>query len=285
MNSFALRRVSLSSLTVHPLSHELFGQLSEEEFAALKADIATRGLQYPPEVDRWGRIICGSQRFRAAQELGWTEMDVFDRTELETEDQVREHLIRDNLHRRHLTNLQRFYAGQALEEIEAHKAAERQKTLGRTHGTDPFVSQDAKGGDTGRTDETVAKEVGWSGSTYRRMKKVVESGDEDLIGQVDRGEIGIAVAASIVAPPRHKAQPLGPDDVRVPALRVARWEYQMERFLHFLEIHPPSQFHPLEGVVCATLEKAEERLRTLRQTISLPGGNGSPSPADAMAAG
>lgn len=258
MTPLTIRRALVASLTVHPLSHELFGQLPADEFEDLKQDIAARGLQYPPEVDRHQRIICGSQRFRAIRALAWTELEVMDRLDLVTEEQIREHLIRDNLFRRHLTRLQRFHAARALAEIETRKAAERMEVLGRTHGQDPSIPTEARG----RSQEAAARQVGWSGKTYRQMERIVDAGDQTLLAQVDKGEISIKEAARLVTQPRHRAQPA--DEGRALGLRLARYEHHLDKLVHFAEIHPPAQYHPLETQVCALLESAERRLRAVR---------------------
>ena len=59
----------VDELRLHPLSHKVFGQLPQTQFDELKADIARRGIQHPPELDAYELVICGSQRVRALQEL------------------------------------------------------------------------------------------------------------------------------------------------------------------------------------------------------------------------
>ncbi len=40
-----------------------------------------------------------------------------------------------------------------------------------------------------RTDEIAAKSVGWGKSTYHQAKTVIESGNEEVIQQMDSGEL------------------------------------------------------------------------------------------------
>ena len=43
----------------------------------------------------------------------------------------------------------------------------------------------------GKSTDIAAKSVGWSGETYRKAKKVIESGDEELKESVDSGEVSV----------------------------------------------------------------------------------------------
>ena len=45
--------------------------------------------------------------------------------------------------------------------------------------------------DSGNSRDIAAKSVGWSGETYRKAKKVIESGDEKLKESVDSGEMSV----------------------------------------------------------------------------------------------
>ena len=49
--------------------------LTEEEFAALKDDIAQRGVLVPVEYDGDGNVLDGHHRLRACAELGVTAWD------------------------------------------------------------------------------------------------------------------------------------------------------------------------------------------------------------------
>ena len=50
------------------------------------------------------------------------------------------------------------------------------------------ISDDDK---TGRSDDIAAKAVGWGRDTYRKAKKVIESGDEELKESVDSGDMSV----------------------------------------------------------------------------------------------
>jgi len=73
----------------------------QEEYEALKADIAERGVLVPIEYDEDGNILDGHHRVRACQELGIKEWPSIVRIGL-SEDEKAEHVLKLNVHRRHL---------------------------------------------------------------------------------------------------------------------------------------------------------------------------------------
>lgn len=86
--------------------YQVMPPLTDEEYEALKADIAERGVQVPVEYDEEGNILDGYHRVRACLELGITDWPKIVRRGL-TEKQKVEHALVLNLHRRHLTREQR----------------------------------------------------------------------------------------------------------------------------------------------------------------------------------
>src|SRR5690606_4370071 len=86
--------------------YQILPGLSAEEYEALKAGIAQRGVQVPVEYDEDGNILDGYHRVRACQELGITDWPKVVRRGL-SEGQKIEHALALNLHRRHLAREQR----------------------------------------------------------------------------------------------------------------------------------------------------------------------------------
>ena len=79
--------------------------LSEEEYAALRADIAERGVIVPVVVDQDGNVIDGHHRWRIAAELGIdcpTEV-----RQVASDEEAREVALMLNLARRHLSREQK----------------------------------------------------------------------------------------------------------------------------------------------------------------------------------
>jgi len=93
-------------------TYQIMPELSQEDYLALKQDIAERGIQIPIEIDAAGNILDGHHRLRAWKELrdtGWDLQDKYPRVVrlFETEEQKRNHIRALNILRRHLTKEQR----------------------------------------------------------------------------------------------------------------------------------------------------------------------------------
>jgi len=80
--------------------------LSDEEYGALKSDIAKRGVQVPIEFDEQGNVLDGHHRLKACQELGIKDYPSIIRIGMSEEEKF-EHVLALNLDRRHLTREQR----------------------------------------------------------------------------------------------------------------------------------------------------------------------------------
>lgn len=80
--------------------------LSDEEYRALKSDIAKRGVQVPIEFDEQGNILDGHHRLKACQELGIKDYPSIIRVGMSEEEKF-EHVLALNLDRRHLNREQR----------------------------------------------------------------------------------------------------------------------------------------------------------------------------------
>lgn len=115
-----IHKRKIADLKEHPRQHELVGDLPEHKLAAIAADMKKHGLEHPVEILADGTIVAGHQRVLAAKLLGWTEIDVVVRTDLEEagDAAVLAYLIRDNLYRRQMTGLALAHAIQALMEVQ-----------------------------------------------------------------------------------------------------------------------------------------------------------------------
>ena len=111
----------ISRLKKHPKQDEMFGDISEEERRALADDMERNGQRQPVEIRPDGTIIAGHQRVLAATLLGWAEIDVVVRYDLEEKGDaaVEKEFIDDNLIRRQLSPLARARCIRRLMEIEA----------------------------------------------------------------------------------------------------------------------------------------------------------------------
>ena len=83
--------------------YQLFNPLTAEEYAALEADIAKRGVLVAVEHDQQGNILDGHHRVEIAKKLGKKYKIVI--RKFKTEQEKKEHVIKLNLARRHLDPL------------------------------------------------------------------------------------------------------------------------------------------------------------------------------------
>ncbi len=256
----------------------------------LVEDIRQYGLREALEIDspQSLRLIRGSQRLRAITALQWETVEVIYREEAWEETDLIEYLIKDNLHRRHLTTEQQYKAGRKLKEVYAQQA-ERRMQANLKRGSMPPVPL-ATLEATGPTRDRVAKDLGISDSHFERMEKVFESGNDEIIDKVRRGEIGILTAAQEVDLHRRvtAAEPLADDDNRAKSLLYFRWQQQIkqrlqviERSRDFISHHPPDsvpdEYHQdaYKFIQDMDLRGAAERLcATILQQLKRGVGNG-----------
>ena len=102
----ALREPALDAHQPPRPQYQLLPALSDEDFAALKADIAARGVLVPIEYDDDGNVLDGHHRLKACAELGHTEWPRIVRAGL-SEEEKRQHARQLNLARRHLDRAQK----------------------------------------------------------------------------------------------------------------------------------------------------------------------------------
>ena len=176
-------RATPLSLSASPMSapYQILPPLSPDEYAALKGDIARRGVLVPIELDEAGAVLDGHHRLRAAHELGLVEVPTVIRTGL-SDTEKREHALRLNLLRRHLGPVTWADAFRAFAEVRG---------LG-----------DRLGGPGGRPTgnaasvTALATELGVAPRTARRRLRLSDelAGHPDLAAAVDRGDLAASRA-------------------------------------------------------------------------------------------
>ena len=87
-------------------NYQFLPPLSSNDYEALKADIAERGIMVPIEYDQDGNVLDGHHRLRICEELGLSEWPRITRT-FASEHDKRTHARQLNLARRHLNQEQR----------------------------------------------------------------------------------------------------------------------------------------------------------------------------------
>jgi len=181
----------IDKLKPHPKNEEIYG---EEDVSDLIAQIEACGeIIDPLKIKEDGTIISGHRRWKAAKELGLTEVPC-QIVSYESPEEELVALVMFN-HKRTKTNEQKAREGMTLEENLKSKGMQRKlKTLkqNQTDGDTVSQSENADSSSTtpesggtdeeekkGRTRDIVAETVKISsGRCYDRMKKVIETVDK-----------------------------------------------------------------------------------------------------------
>jgi ParB-like chromosome segregation protein Spo0J len=162
------------------MCYQLLPELAPEQFAALKADIAERGVLVPIELDEVGQVLDGHHRLRAWRELRTEGVRVLQYPRivrrLPDEDAKVAHVLRLNLSRRHLSRSERAEVVATLRRRGwSHRRVAN--LLGVSHAT---VARDLAGG-TGVAPDVIE---GADGKRYRlrhfeRPATIVVHSDRD----------------------------------------------------------------------------------------------------------
>ncbi len=159
--------------------YQLLPDLTRDEYATLKADIAKRGVLVPVEYDEAGAILDGHHRVRACRELGIADWPRVVRDGM-TEQQKREHVIRLNLARRHLNESQRAMVAAKLVNAPAHRPQE-------SRSIDPLITQ-----------PEAAELLNVSVPSVKRARVVLEEAPPEMVEKVERGEMAVSRVAKEV---------------------------------------------------------------------------------------
>jgi hypothetical protein len=168
-----IHKVAISQLKMHPKNVEIYG---DEDITDLAQSIAESGWIKPLTVTSEYVIISGHRRYRAALELGVTDLPVVIET-FASEEAEMERLLREN-ENRGKTPEQQIREGMTWEPIEEAKAKKRQgyeSSSGNISWTE-----------NGQVRDIIARRIGLgSGKTYEKGKAVVERIDRELrIGDI-----------------------------------------------------------------------------------------------------
>ena len=202
--------------------------LSDDEFAALKADIELRGVMVPVELDEEGNVLDGHHRVRACRELGITNFDKIIRRDLGDDCAKREHARALNLKRRHLSAeaKRRIIAEQLLDTPE-------------------------------RADQWIAEDLGVSKATVSEVR-----GDLVTKCQIDASQPRIdRNGVARVAPARRKYEYIGAHDTQLVVTKYtgevewhtpAQWIEAARRVLGAIDLDPASSDRAQETVGAET---------------------------------
>lgn len=167
-------KVAINSIVVNDRIRKDFGDIS-----GLAADIKENGLLQPVVVSDDMVLLCGERRLRACKELGMDEIDAVVKSPADAHQALMME-VAENENRKEFSVSERLAYAAKLMPIVQEEAKDRSGGAVKERKAQ------------GRSRDIVAKEVGFSsGETYRRAKKVADSGNDELVAAMDSGEISI----------------------------------------------------------------------------------------------
>ena len=176
-------------IQAHPAA-DIFPLMQGDDFDELVADIRDHGQQEPLLLHPDGSILDGRNRYRACLELG---IEPLTRTWEPKGDEVSTVLIL-NLHRRHLTSLQRAcVAVEILPHLEAQAKERERIRKSADPTTDEATTEKSPESKKGESRARAAKIVG-TNSNYVSLAKKLATGDKTRFAQVHAGEIKLQPA-------------------------------------------------------------------------------------------
>ena len=174
--------------------YQVMPSMPPEQFAALKADIAERGVLVPIDVDEDGDILDGHHRYRACTELGITDFPTIVRPGL-SEEERRIFARKSNMLRRHLSRKQvRHLIAEQLKDTPSWANNRIGQVLGTDSKTVKAVRESLE-----RTSEIpkLDKLVGADGKTrpikQKRPVAVTAANADELRKILERIERGVSI--------------------------------------------------------------------------------------------
>ena len=153
------------------MKYQVMPDMAQDEYDALKEDIAERGVMVPLEFDENGNVLDGHHRLKICAELGIDDYPKIIRTGM-SETEKWTHARKLNMARRHLTREQRreMMRNQIKDTPEL---SDRQiaKMLGVSHSTVGILRSELV--ESGQVDESTTS-VGSDGKTYTRHRETDE---------------------------------------------------------------------------------------------------------------
>jgi len=151
------------------MNYQVMPDMAQEEYDALKEDIAERGVMVPIEFDEQGNVLDGHHRLKICVELGIEDYPKIIRTGM-SEPEKWTHARKLNMARRHLTREQRRELVQAQIK-DTPELSDRQiaKMLGVSNSTVSLMRAELIG--NGQVCESHTS-IGADGKEYRRRDEI-----------------------------------------------------------------------------------------------------------------
>ena len=175
-------KIEIESIKVAARIRKLTARIDE-----LAQDIEQNGLINPitvMAVEGEYQLLAGLRRLRAAQSLGWMEIEATVAAPKDAEAALNiEHS--ENVQREQFTFSEKMDYARLIAEIEKAKAMERMLT-GKKQD-DPRADR-PQGSPKGRTREVVGPKIGLSAKQYDRANYIANHAPQEVIDELDRGE-------------------------------------------------------------------------------------------------
>ncbi|MFO0877883.1 MAG: ParB/RepB/Spo0J family partition protein [Gemmataceae bacterium] len=262
----------LSQLQDHPQQSDLVGDVSEQELAELAESMRKLGLQNPIHILPNGTIVAGHQRVRAARSLGWVEIDVVVRFDLEEAGEVaiQRFLVEDNLHRRQMDPLTIARTFRRLKELEKKVPHNELRLIDRLDIRDRLARK-LGGGISGRTLDRYEKVL----ETPRAVQNAVSQGQLPMVKALAIAKLPAeqqqAIAASIQqgTPAKEAVNAIlqgANSNRRVPLSRLhVRFLRQLKKWTELALPHPVPGSASLGKDTIPVLDRALELLERVRE--------------------
>ena len=177
---------------IDPELNEVLPDLSDEDYKALEESLLTEGFKGAPIIIWQGKdiIIDGHNRYQICKKHNIP----FEAKEIEfsNKDEVTLWMVKQQMGRRNLTPLQRIELAEKYRPIYRKKAKENQGTRNDLKNNITANLPQSSSNSDKKRNSTVDKQLsdiaGTSERTYRMGAKILNSGDETLIGEVKSGE-------------------------------------------------------------------------------------------------
>jgi N6-adenosine-specific RNA methylase IME4 len=157
--------------------YQILSELTQDEYAALKADIAERGVQVAVEYDENGAILDGHHRVQICHELGVDDWPRIVRNGM-SEAEKQRHVVNLNLARRHLSESQRAMVAAKLATLPHGLRTDRVDAQIYASTTQPEAADMLK--------------VSRRGVQLARV--VLDEAPPEIVAKVERGELAVSRA-------------------------------------------------------------------------------------------
>lgn len=177
-------------LKVDPELAALFEGLTGWTYEALKKDIKQNGIKVPLVIAQDGTIVCGHQRYKIANELGFEKIPYIIKQFKEKQEMI-DYAVKDNILRRQLNTYCKGLVGLKLLE---HEEAEAKNRKGKRTDLMDETSVKSFTEVKGRAEEKAAKIVGISHTTLHKIKYVEAYGSHKTKRKAREGGISVQEA-------------------------------------------------------------------------------------------